>query len=61
MNRPGLALLLIVIGAAAGCHFGPPHTTPDDAGTNDEGTPDDSGDMDAPDDAGEAGDAPEQG
>ena len=73
MNRPRFALLLIVIGAAAGCHFGPPHTVPDDAGPDDQGTqdepggddvgtPDDSGEADArPDDAGDAGDADEQG
>jgi hypothetical protein len=62
MNRPRLALSLIVIGAATSCHFGPQHTLPDDAGTDDVGTPDDSGEADAsPADAGEAGDADEQG
>jgi hypothetical protein len=74
MNRPRLALLLIVIGAATGCHFGPPHQVPDDAGTDDAGTPDGAGsdDVGTPDDsgkadarpeadAGEAGDADQQG
>jgi hypothetical protein len=71
MNRPRLALFLIVMGATA-CHFGPPHHVPDDAGTDDEGTPDGNDDVGTPDDsgqadarpeadAGEAGDADQQG
>jgi hypothetical protein len=72
MNRPRLALLLIVMGAAAACHFGPPHQVPADAGMDDEETPDGSDDAATPDDsgkadahpeadAGEAGDADQQG
>jgi hypothetical protein len=61
MSRLRFALLLVVIGAAGGCHGGEHAHVPDDADTDAEdaeGTPDDSGKMDArPADAGDAGPA----
>ena len=66
MNHLRLALLLVAIGAAGGCHIaGERAHVPDDAETDAEdaeGTPDDSGKVDArPDDAGDAGADADQG